>query len=446
MRVPFHRRPTGWILLLGSLTLLGALLAILQSIHSNQHQITQLTQAGRELTLLHTLATTSANRGNLLLHALASQDPFERDQLISQFRAYGREHLHARQQLSALPAPQNRQTLFDQIRQHSDLPAQALNDMADRLGSEDMTALTALTPQARLQHLQTITGFQQLTEQQNQHVSQLLQRAAEELTHSALIITLLLALSFASLLLALRTARALQQQKDQLEEQVAARTHDMTLLIDHLHSEIASREALQQQLKTLAYQDPLTGLANRVLFMDRLEQTLAISQLNDQRFALLFMDLDDFKPINDTHGHAVGDDYLRTLAARWQSLLPATATLARLGGDEFALITPCMNSPERARELAELLLSQTRQAVTLPERPPLTTSVSIGIALYPQDGHTADLLLDHADDAMYCAKKEPQHGHICLYSDCRQTGVCALKSCQRQDTAQCRDELTATPA
>lgn len=446
MRAPFHRRPTGWILLLGSLTLLGALLAILLSIHNNQHQITQLTQAGRELTLFHTLATTSANRGNLLLHALASDDPFDRDQLISQFRAYGREHLAAREQLQGGHLRPDMQALFAQAQQQSNQPAEALNQTANRLSSDSPTPLALLTPDIRQQHLNTVTHFQQLTEQQNQHVSLLLQQAADERIQNALVITLLLALSFASLLLALRTARALQRQKDHLEDQVAARTHDMTLLIDHLHSEIASREALQQQLKTLAYQDPLTGLANRVLFMDHLEQTLSISQLNQQTFALLYMDLDDFKPINDTHGHAVGDEYLRTLAARWKSLLPATATLARLGGDEFALITPCMNSPERALELAGLLLSQTQQAVTLPDRPPLTTSVSIGIAIYPQDGHTADLLLDHADDAMYCAKKEPQHGHICLHSICQHSGSCVLKSCQCQDTTQCRDELTATPS
>nr|WP_284060384.1 EAL domain-containing protein [Pseudomonas sp. NW5] len=171
-----------------------------------------------------------------------------------------------------------------------------------------------------------------------------------------------------------------------------------------LSRDITQRSRDQQRIDYLAHFDPLTGLPNRVLFQSRLEQVLGIAERHGRPLALLFLDIDHFKYINDSLGHRIGDVLLKQIARRLQAALRDEDTLSRQGGDEFMLCLPDTNAAG-AVHTAERL----RTLLALPfavQEHTLTVSASIGIALYPQDGDDCEQLTQHADAAMYRAKQE----------------------------------------
>ncbi|HYN79132.1 MAG TPA: EAL domain-containing protein, partial [Lamprocystis sp. (in: g-proteobacteria)] len=159
----------------------------------------------------------------------------------------------------------------------------------------------------------------------------------------------------------------------------------------------------ETQLAHQAQHDALTGLPNRLLFIDRLNQALRQAQREQQCVALLFLDLDHLKAINDSLGHTIGDQLLRLAAARMVALVRESDTVARLGGDEFTLIIPALGEHHDAGLVADKLVEAFRQPFILEGRS-LYLTASIGISLFPQDGTDADTLIRNADAAMYRAK------------------------------------------
>lgn len=166
-------------------------------------------------------------------------------------------------------------------------------------------------------------------------------------------------------------------------------------------SDVSEMHVVEEKLHHLAHHDPLTGLPNRLLFDDRIEQAIEQARRGQQHFLLLFLDLDSFKVVNDTLGHVVGDELLRVVAGRLRGTLRATDTIARLGGDEFVVLTG--SSPEYAAELAGKILQTVSAPIRL-GREGITVSGSIGIAVYPEDGGDRHALMRAADIAMYSAK------------------------------------------
>jgi len=167
--------------------------------------------------------------------------------------------------------------------------------------------------------------------------------------------------------------------------------------------DISERVAYEAQLEHLALHDSLTGLANRTLLYDRLQQTLAGARRNGESLAVLLLDLDHFKDINDTFGHHVGDGVIREVAVRLTAILRGVDTLARLGGDEYALLLP-KTDLLGALETATKLTYALEQPIDLDEQR-VHVGASIGIALYPDHAADPDTILRHADVAMYSAKQ-----------------------------------------
>ncbi|NEX19634.1 EAL domain-containing protein [Thiorhodococcus mannitoliphagus] len=160
----------------------------------------------------------------------------------------------------------------------------------------------------------------------------------------------------------------------------------------------------QRRLEAMAYYDHLTGLPNRRLLLDRLEQVIAVADREGSRLAVCYLDLDDFKPINDHCGHEVGDNLLRAVADRLVGSVRPNDTVARWGGDEFALLLTDLEGPSAcAHILGRVLLSLGESRLI--EGQPNPVSASIGATLYPEDHGDADSLLRHADHAMYLAKQ-----------------------------------------
>jgi diguanylate cyclase (GGDEF)-like protein len=175
-------------------------------------------------------------------------------------------------------------------------------------------------------------------------------------------------------------------------------------MLRELERQAAEKRAFAAQLQHQALNDDLTGLPNRRLLADRLSHSIAMAERQGLQVALIYIDLDGFKLINDSLGHSIGDLLLRQVGSRLQSRVRQSDTLARLGGDEFAVVITGMGAESEAAQAAGALL----EALTPPffiEHHEIAISASIGISLFPKDGTTPMMLLQQADSAMYAAKK-----------------------------------------
>ena len=169
-------------------------------------------------------------------------------------------------------------------------------------------------------------------------------------------------------------------------------------------SDITERKASEARIAYLAQHDALTGLPNRALLQDRLDQALAHATRQGKRIALMFLDLDRFKTINDSLGHLTGDKLLQGVAGRLRQCVRETDTVSRQGGDEFIIVLTGVDSPDEAGRVAAKILDQLDAAFDV-DGQQLRTSFSIGIALFPEDGHDPETLMKNADTAMYHAKE-----------------------------------------
>jgi diguanylate cyclase (GGDEF)-like protein len=166
----------------------------------------------------------------------------------------------------------------------------------------------------------------------------------------------------------------------------------------------------EQQLNYIATHDLLTGLPNRMLLMDRLKMALAQAKRDNHKLAVMMLDLDHFKNVNDTLGHMVGDQLLKEISLRLTGRLRQNDTISRLGGDEFIILLPAIEKIEDSIEVAEIILSSFQQPFTC-DNNKITSSVSIGIATYPDDCEDVDSLLKNADMAMYYVKAHGRKGY-----------------------------------
>ncbi len=203
---------------------------------------------------------------------------------------------------------------------------------------------------------------------------------------------------------------ALKLAHEELEQRVIDRTSELATTVTELNQEVKERKIAEERVKHMALHDALTGLPNRLLLEERLENAIALADAHDQQLAVLFIDLDRFKLINDSYGHHEGDQLLIEVSGRLHEALPEGDTVARLGGDEFVVL---LNDTQQADHLNGVI-GQIQAALKLEINLALQTvfvTPSIGVALFPQDGRSPVELMKNADAAMYHAK---DHGRNCV--------------------------------
>lgn len=227
---------------------------------------------------------------------------------------------------------------------------------------------------------------------------------------TAAVVLVFAALYFMQFLVVRRAQGILEDQegrikaaRDTLELQVEARTEELKRTNSQLEGEIAERRQAQSKLNYLAYHDPLTGLANRRCFIERLEESLRETARRDERLAVLFIDLDQFKQVNDSLGHGVGDELLVSVASRLSDHVRLIDMLARLGGDEFICLMEAVRTTEDVEILAQEIIAAFEQPFRLGDHE-LFLTASVGISLFPGDGDSVLELMRNADSAMYRAK------------------------------------------
>ena len=180
-------------------------------------------------------------------------------------------------------------------------------------------------------------------------------------------------------------------------------------------TDITEHKLTEERIQRVAHHDSLTGLPNRLLFNDRLQHAISLAKRDARQFALLFLDLDRFKAVNDVLGHAVGDELLQAAAARIRQQVRESDTVARIGGDEFTVILPSITRREEAQVVARKIIA----AIGAPfhfgsQKQGVDIGASVGIAIYPTDAQDADALIKAADGAMYNAK---QAGSSCRFCE-----------------------------
>ena len=187
-------------------------------------------------------------------------------------------------------------------------------------------------------------------------------------------------------------------------DEVGELAQGFNYLLGKLREQEVALRASEARMAHMAHHDALTGLPNRAMFLQRLQQSIDRAERGGTLFALLYIDLDGFKPINDAHGHSRGDEVLRVVARRLSGLLRRSDLIARIGGDEFAIILEV----EVTRAGAETVADKCRAALEEPiliDGLRLPLALSIGVAVYPQDGRDSQQLIVHADQAMYAVKR-----------------------------------------
>ncbi len=253
--------------------------------------------------------------------------------------------------------------------------------------------------------------------QQNEQATGKVEQAALELSvvNAALQAEIAQGASAEKLAGALNDNQAIEVKVQEAATQLAA-VHDA--LVDDLdqrrqlenqlstsHAALSESITAEQKLTASALHDPLTGLGNLTLFNDRLSQGLAQAQRHSRRLAVMFIDLDQFKAVNDAHGHDLGDQVLTMVAARLKAVVRAGDTVCRRSGDEFLFLMLEVNDEADVKAFAARMVSSIANAFEI-GGVQLSVIASVGIALYPEHGHSAAELLKNADLAMYAAKAQ----------------------------------------
>jgi len=192
---------------------------------------------------------------------------------------------------------------------------------------------------------------------------------------------------------------------DELEIKVQDRTSELSNSNKDLEHEINVRIDMEEEIKNLAYHDYLTGLPNRRLFIDRLNQSILNAEENEKALGVLFLDLDSFKRVNDTMGHAKGDELLRIVSKRLTNTIKESDTVCRVGGDEFLILIQNIESEQCIRDVSDNILNVFKESFKINSND-LYITTSIGGAIYPIDGQDVETLIKNADIAMYKAKEK----------------------------------------
>jgi len=213
-------------------------------------------------------------------------------------------------------------------------------------------------------------------------------------------------------LTSLRRALALSKQETCAARNLIRRLKEVNA---RLTTDIARLEQREQQARAFAYLDELTGLPNRRLLLDRLQQAIAQCARQDRQLALLFVDLDGFKGVNDTLGHAIGDALLKRVADRIAASIRTADTACRYGGDEFVIMLPSIEHPSLSTTVAEKVRFRLGEPYVI-DGFRIEIAASIGTALYPDHGLVCEELLKRADDALYRAKATRSEASIAALS------------------------------
>jgi len=348
----------------------------------------------RKIQLATDLQEATYNRYSALVHQTLAEDPFERDDSFQLYIKWGFHVGKARNELKAMDLDAFEKS---NLEQQDALVAQVIvlqEEIADLAAHGEMAeAHVILATQLRPLNLQFTETVEQLRHHMRDGVRDALlatKAASSRAIHTHL--------ALGGILLLLAGAIALATRRL------------LTRHADIIHRQMSDLEEVGIRLEHEASHDPLTGLANRALFQRRMREGLEHAQQENFQMGVMYLDLDDFKQVNDLHGHHVGDALLKEVAQRLRHVVRVSDTVARLGGDEFAIILTGLEDPSQCTTLRLKVEEEIGQPMVL-EGLLLTPACSVGGVLYPRDGQTMKQLLKVADQRMYEIKRARKAEH-----------------------------------
>jgi diguanylate cyclase (GGDEF)-like protein len=385
----------GFAVLLGLMALLTySAVSHMQDQEGRMRDIVEV--RNRKIELATMLLQATHNRHNSLVYQVMVDDPFARDEHFQSYIKWGYTVGKARNDLRTMPLDAFE---TENLRQQDELVPgiiglhEAISDLASQGWVDSARELIAVN--LRPYNLQFISMVEALQAHERTQIQRALAETRQS-TRQAVLIDMALGifLTVLACLIAVFTYRQLNRYAGTI------------------HAQMIALAQTGVRLEHEATHDHLTGLANRSLFQRRLEDALQHAGEEDFLLGVMYLDLDEFKPVNDRHGHSVGDALLREVANRLRQVVRASDTVARLGGDEFAIVLVGLDSPDQCPALGGKIARELARSVVL-EGVEVTPAASIGCVLYPEHGRTVDELLKAADDRMYEVKRARKENDIC---------------------------------
>jgi diguanylate cyclase (GGDEF)-like protein len=356
--------------------MVALVLVSLDGLKEHQAQLDQVVhERMAKAALGFTMQKYARERSLSLMRLIVLDDPFERDEEWMRFNGHAAKFIEARQALLNMPLAESELRLLEEQGTLTGLAVPVQNRIIELIDQGSLReAGELLASQAIPMQNAVIAKVDEFDRLQRQAADQARIDASNKLERTR---TLALLLGTGAVALGAVIA----------------------VMVIRVVRERGERDAY------LATHDSLTGLPNRTLLMDRLEQAIRRSERSRECLGLMFLDVDRFKAINDNYGHAAGDHVLRVLAERVHKLLRKSDTFARLSGDEFVVLLDEVEDRDAVLATAERVVQACHQPVPLGTQI-IPASVSIGVALYPEHGRNADELLSHSDSAMYQSKAQ----------------------------------------
>ncbi len=338
--------------------------------------------------LAQTMFDASRERALLLMLMQYEEDPFERDEMMMQFRADAEKFMLAREKLFAMDLSREEQKALTDSVMYAASGAEAMNRLLELMVGDLEMDERSREEAATLMYERIIPARAKLG-QRMLEIGWLVRESGEEIAADV---------------------EANYQQTKQLFWILGAAILLTSISIIWVVYQRVMRSSIQihtmyDELDEIASHDSLTGLINRSSFEFQFQQMVERAQRYNEQLALLYLDLDGFKQINDTLGHAVGDQVLQSVSAVFSRQVRDNDIVGRIGGDEFAIVISHVGTEQRVGEIAERILREIKRPIELEGQPAVQIGISIGVALYPKDGRSEEELLQAADRAMYIAKQ-----------------------------------------
>lgn len=379
----------------------------MSQIHKSNNEFEHLIREQNRQTGLATKMRDAARERMMELWRLSlTEEPFARSDSYEDFLGHATKYLQARDEFLATGLSEKEKKLYDELNEATRNSSIYHRKIADQLMYGDAVSVDEMLNQTLPSQKHSLDALNRIIDLQVVENEQAFKKATSEVERT---VNLMMALTASTIFIGAILAMFIYRNNLKMRLQLEQSNQELLYSNQSLETRVAERTRQLQQanskLQLQAHYDALTGLANRALLTEQMMVILAQAKRENNKAALLFMDLDGFKPINDKYGHDIGDQMLRELSKRLQQNIRNTDLAARIGGDEFVVVLANIHEAFHAQTFAKMLNATMREPIDI-NGLELEVGVSIGISIYPEHATDSDSLIKAADSAMYNAKRE----------------------------------------
>lgn len=379
----------------------------MSQIKKSNEEFARVIQEQNRQTMLVTQMRNAARERMMELWRLSlTKDPFDQNQSYEDFLKHATTYLSAREQFLQTDLTEEELQLYNNLNRATRVSSTYHRNVADKFIRDETLSADEMLTQTLPSQRYTLDALNKLIDHQAVENERAFSHATEEVEST---VNLMITLTASSILIGALLASIVHRNDIRLRREVQSANEELLKSNQNLESRVKERtwqlQYANSRLQHQAHYDSLTGLANRALLTEQMTILLNQSKREHKKLAVLFMDIDGFKPVNDQYGHDIGDQMLREFAERITSTVRNSDLAARFGGDEFVIVLPDIKQQENAQEFAAMLSKLLSEPMNI-DGHELQVGASIGISLFPEHGAFADDLIKHADAAMYYAKRE----------------------------------------